>query len=122
MHFLWVATTYVFMEKSEKYPIIITKYFSLTLSAMNKTFFLQTMQILMRQLIMSSLIRIYIVCHSILIFDWDPYLEHSKMEESTLETGLTSLVFTFLYNTVMTLIQYFNLELLQQITIVILQL
>ena len=45
----------------------------------------------MRWLIMSHLIRIYTVCHSVSIYDWVHYLEHwlwpnSKMEESTSET------------------------------------
>ena len=51
----------------------------------------------MRWLIMSRLIRIYTACHSILICDWDPYLEqwfwlHSKLRETTSETqGWTGL-------------------------------
>ena len=41
--------------------------------------------------LMSRLIRIYTVCYSILIFDWNPYWEQwfwpdSKLDESTLET------------------------------------
>ena len=47
----------------------------------------------MRRLMMSRFIRIYTVCHSVLIFNWDPYLEqwfhpHWKMEGSTPEESV----------------------------------
>ena len=37
-----------------------------------KSFTFANLQIQMRRLIMSCLIRIYTVCHSVLIFDWHP--------------------------------------------------
>ena len=50
----------------------------------------------MRRLIMSRLIRFYTVCHSVLIFDWNPYLEqwvwpNPKMEEATSDLGMKGL-------------------------------
>ena len=50
----------------------------------------------MRRLKKSRLIRIYTVCHSVLIFDWNPYLEQwvwptPKMEEATSDLGMKGL-------------------------------